>query len=150
MLVIAEEADDSFVPWCEFKEKLTNLTPEEAYEALKNCHFSSQEVLMRKLKAESREAAATMTAEEYKRLLGPSSDNLRSEIASARIELAQLRREASWLANCAFSVLGFAAFAFFAAGFRFERVELRLVVGMLAGLSIFFIEVLIYIIIRRE
>ncbi|TEB14748.1 hypothetical protein C9890_0662 [Perkinsus sp. BL_2016] len=91
-----------------------------------------------------------MTLEEYSRLIGGSpsshSPNNQREIQQLRSDLAELRRESTWLLNSIFSIVGTAVFVYILVSFYFERIEVRLVCSLVSGLALFFIEMILFII----
>lgn len=132
--------EDSFVAWDDLKSKISGFNDTEILEILKGSEFTSINHSIIKTRAN-----AQMTKEEYHKLaqISPSHSG---ELSQLRSEISQIRRENTWLFNCFFSVIGTAAFVYFLAAFYFDKFESRIVCALLAGLALFFIEIVLYII----
>ena len=140
---LSKESDsEELITWRELKIKL-NITEDnyDLKELLKGCTFHSQI-------PKSNVSKITSIAEYY-RLINSNSNNSSSstnELQSLRADLSELRKESTWLANCIFTSVGAAAFVFFFASFYLDRFEVKLVLSMVMGIVLFFIEVILYII----
>lgn len=142
---LSNESDgEELITWRELKSKL-NLT-EDNYalkELLQGCKFHSQ-------RPKSNVSKITSIAE-YNRLINSNNNSISSnsgtnELQSLRADLSELRKESTWLANCIFTSVGAAAFVFFCASFYLDRFEVKLILSMVIGIILFFIEVILYII----
>ena len=136
-------SEEDFISWKELKEKLINLTANNYSDFIKILKGSK---FMAKLPEIQKEK--TVTLKEYAKLISskPQNEDFRSEMIHLRSDLAELRRETAWLFNCFLSVIGTALFVYFVVSFYFDRMVSRIVFSLLAGLILFFIEVLLYII----
>jgi hypothetical protein len=134
------------VSWTELKGKLKDLSAKdddsEVIKLLKGSRFSV--MLPEEINEEK-----IVTSEEYAKLISsstPPTRDIHNEITQLRHDLAEVRRESTWLLNCFFSVIGTAVFAYFVVSFYFDKVESRLVCSLTIGMILFFFEVLLFII----
>lgn len=136
--------EEQVVSWTELKEKIKT-SKDSDLSLLKGSKF------LAKLPEIQREK--TLTSEEYSQLISSTiqpkdkiTNDIHTEITQLRSDLAELRRETTWLLNCFLSVIGTAIFVYFVVSFYFDKVESRIVFSLISGLVLFFIEVLLFII----
>ena len=147
---LIKEEEEEIIPWKRLKERLTLNSVEIDKETLNGCNFINK--LDSSEESESRNIPI-MTLEEYSRLIGGSplhshsvAPNNHREIQQLRSDLAELRRESTWLLNSIFSIVGTAVFVYILVSFYFERIEVRFVCSLVSGLALFFIEMILFII----
>lgn len=130
--------DEELIPWRELKKKL----PEDL--SLKGgCEFFSQ---AQAAKAAAEPRTKFTSTSEYSRLINSKKAGGAAEIRQLRSDLAELRRESAWLANCIFSSVGLAVFVYFCASFWFGSFEAKIILAIVVGVALFFVEVILYII----
>ena len=138
------EISTELITWHELKRKLL-LLPEfrdaNCKELLRGSEFFSSD----KRQVESAVAAKITCEMEYSRLIN-SNSNDSSDIKRFRSDLAEFRRESTWLANCIFTSVGVSVFVYFCASFYFDSLEIKVISAVIVGIILFFIEVILYVI----
>ncbi len=137
-LKLTVHEDESVISWQKLKAKLAAKHIIIDKELLTGCEFLSE-------LEEQNGIRHRISSKEYARMSGTATSPS-DDIQQLRTDLAELRRESTWLLNSFFSVIGVGAFVYFVVSFYFERVEARMIVALLAGLLLFFIEVILLII----
>lgn len=129
---------ESEILWCDFKEKYKN------FDGIKSCSVSVSVTDWPYSKAAHLEPDSSSTITETDSF--SAAVPLSTEIRELRRDLSALRRESTWLLNVIISVLGVVAFVFIILSSLSIKLEFKLVISMLVGVIIFFIEVILFII----
>lgn len=132
-------SDEELIPWRELKKNL----PEDLSSLKGGCEFFSQ---AQAAKAAAEPRTKFTSTSEYSRLINSKKAGGATEIRQLRSDLAELRRESAWLANCIFSSVGLAVFVYFCASFYFRSFEAKIILAIIVGVALFFVEVILYII----
>ena len=139
------EISTELITWHELKRKLL-LLPEfrdaNCKELLKGSEFFSSD----KQQVEAAVAAKITCKMEYSRLINSNGSNGSNDIKRFRSDLAEFRRESTWLANCIFTSVGVSVFVYFCASFYFDSLEIKVISAVIVGVILFFIEVILYVI----
>lgn len=123
--------DGELLPWTEFRNRRDKL----AVSDLRGLKFTVA------LPHSTERKRPTLTDEQYKRLLATHRSG---ELSEMRAEWQEFKRESVWLVNALFAAGGVGACAFFVTG-SFDFAP-RVAVTAIASISMFFIEVILYII----